>query len=566
MTEQRLGTAAVAVTPPSRVESAETAARGQRFFLCLIVLATLVTLAVRLPRLAERPMHCDEAVQAIKFGELLEANAYRYDPTEYHGPTLAYSTLPVALLSRAHRLVEADETTLRIVPVAFCAALVLLLPLIADGLSRRAVLVSAALTCLSPAMFYYSRYFVMEMLLVWFSFLTIASGWRYSREPRLRWAVLTGIGAGLMFATKETCVIGWFAMVVALLATLGRKARLLLQIPPRHMAAAVLAALAVSVLFFTSFFAHWQGFLDAFRTYLFYFDRSGGQGHQKPWFYYLKLLAWNREGGMVWSEALILGLAVCGTIAAFATRTTAANCRRRREEAHAVPIAASSPPHVGAYENPYETGTPAFVVFLTCYTVVMTAVYCLIPYKTPWIALNFLHGAILLAGFGAIALVRGLSRWRMGWLAALVLVAGCYNLGVQCWRGSFRFAADERNPYAYVPTSSDLMRLVKNIRGVAAQQPAASDVMIKVMSPEYWPLPWYLRDFTSIGYWSEIPDDPEAPIIITTPELVEKLAPRLKARYAQEMAGLRPGFILVAFYRQDLWEAMLSQRTLSAKR
>ena len=68
---------------------------------------------------------------------------------------------------------------------------------------------------LSPAMVYYSRYYVQEMLLVFFTFSTIACAWRYAVKPRALWAVLTGLSVGLMHATKETCVIHLAAMFLA---------------------------------------------------------------------------------------------------------------------------------------------------------------------------------------------------------------------------------------------------------------------------------------------------------------------------------------------------------------
>ncbi|MHC4329093.1 MAG: hypothetical protein ACYSWW_13350 [Planctomycetota bacterium] len=52
----------------------------------LILAATVVALALRLPRLRQRPMHGDEAVHADKFRLLLEEGLYTYDPNEYHGP------------------------------------------------------------------------------------------------------------------------------------------------------------------------------------------------------------------------------------------------------------------------------------------------------------------------------------------------------------------------------------------------------------------------------------------------------------------------------------------------
>ena len=44
--------------------------------------------ALRLPQLGLKPMHTDEAVQADILMEARESGRYRYDPTEYHGPTL----------------------------------------------------------------------------------------------------------------------------------------------------------------------------------------------------------------------------------------------------------------------------------------------------------------------------------------------------------------------------------------------------------------------------------------------------------------------------------------------
>ncbi len=39
-------------------------------------------------------MHNDEGVNAMKFRALYVNNNYKYDPNEFHGPTLPYLTLP----------------------------------------------------------------------------------------------------------------------------------------------------------------------------------------------------------------------------------------------------------------------------------------------------------------------------------------------------------------------------------------------------------------------------------------------------------------------------------------
>ena len=47
----------------------------------VVALALAAGLWLRLARLDARPMHHDEANQAVKFGALLETGEYRYDAT-----------------------------------------------------------------------------------------------------------------------------------------------------------------------------------------------------------------------------------------------------------------------------------------------------------------------------------------------------------------------------------------------------------------------------------------------------------------------------------------------------
>jgi predicted membrane-bound mannosyltransferase len=66
-----------------------------------LLLAVAGALALRVPRLATRPLHNDEAVNAVKVSELWQHGRYVYDPDEYHGPALHYATLPFLWLSGA---------------------------------------------------------------------------------------------------------------------------------------------------------------------------------------------------------------------------------------------------------------------------------------------------------------------------------------------------------------------------------------------------------------------------------------------------------------------------------
>src|SRR5438876_9820794 len=145
-----------------------------------VLLAIAGALALRVPKLDTRPLHNDDAVNAVKVSELWQQGRYAYDPDEHHGPTLHYATLPFLWLSGARNSDDLDDATLRLAPVVFGVGLILLLPLLANGLGCQAVVWAAMFTAISPAMVFYSRYLIDEMPLAFFTALTLGAGWRYA--------------------------------------------------------------------------------------------------------------------------------------------------------------------------------------------------------------------------------------------------------------------------------------------------------------------------------------------------------------------------------------------------
>ena len=123
-------------------------------FAVLIAAVAVAAFFFRLPGLGQRPMHTDEAVQAVKSGDLLEGRGWRYDPREYHGPTLPYISLPFLWIAAGTDFAATSEQTFRVIPVLFGVGLVLLTCLAADGTGTRAAVVAAALCAVSPAMVY----------------------------------------------------------------------------------------------------------------------------------------------------------------------------------------------------------------------------------------------------------------------------------------------------------------------------------------------------------------------------------------------------------------------------
>ena len=514
--------------------------------LVLILAATIAGIALRLPQLKQRPMHGDEAVHAFKFGELLEKGSYRYDPNEYHGPTLNYLTMIAAWASHTQKFADLSETTLRIVPVFFGVLLVLLLLLMADGLGRASAVCAAVLTAISPAMVFYSRYYIQEMLLVCFTFGIIACGYRYTQSKSIKWALLAGIFLGLMHATKETCIIAFGSMLLALLLTLlirGRQNGSVLNtakaVKPAHLIAGLVAAAVVSGLFHSSFLSNPNGIWDSFRTYTTYFSRAGqNQLHIHPWYYYLKMLLYSRYGtGPIWSEALIVLLAVVGFIAAMrGKRLTGVNFHLLR--------------------------------FIAFYTLIMTVLYSVIPYKTPWCLLGFLHGMILLAAVGAVAVLKAVPKVLPRLIIASLLLAASIHLTWQAYLANYKYYADPANPYVYAHPTTDVFTITERVEEMAEVHPAGYKMQIQVICPEgdYWPLPWYLRSFTNVWWWNKIDKNVmPAPVIIASASVEPKLPaffdlppPGKKNLYIplfDTYIELRPQVELRGYVTKDLWDS-----------
>ena len=517
----------------------------------LILAATIAAVALRLPCAARRPMHGDEAVHADKFADLLERGEYVYNPQEYHGPTLNYFTLVPAWLGSVKTYAEATEFTVRVVPMFFGVLLVVLVLLLLDGLGRWACVCAAVLTAISPAMVFYSRYYIQEMLLVCFTFGAICFGYRFTQRKTIIWAILTGVCLGLMHATKETCIIAFGAMLAALWLVVFMRQREgrgcfgddIRRVKASHLLAMIAAGAIVSMLFYSSFFKNPGGILDSFRTYATYFDRAGNNRiHEHPWYYYLKMLIYSRYGkGPVWSEGLIVLLAVVGG---------AAVLRRKGLPAANIDLL-------------------RFIVF---YTLGMVVLYSVIRYKTPWCMLGFLHGMILLAGVGMAVLVRLAPNVLPRLIVMCLLLEGSVHLLWQAYASNYIYDSDSRNPYVYAHPTVEVFDIVRCVGEYVEVDKDGRDMPIEVICPgdDYWPLPWYFRSYSNVRWANKVSKETNlAPLILASPSVEADLAEKLydeSIPFEQRQmyvylfdkpyyVWLRPQVELLGFVRKDLWEA-----------
>jgi uncharacterized protein (TIGR03663 family) len=506
-----------------------------------LLAAGIVLLAglLRVPRLAERPMHADEAILADKLGTLLEDGVYNYDPSGYHGPALPYTTLLSARFAGANSLAELDESVLRSVSVAAGIALVLLPLLLVPGLGWPAAVSASALVAVSPSLAFYSRYYIPEALFAAASFGVIVCANRYSRRPAAAWMIGAGALAGLAYASKETWIVVFASLLAALLAATP-PALLKRSLRPRHVLLGVGAFLLVGGLLYSSFLANPSGIPDSFASLLKTYAPKAlhDEFHTYPWhFYWQRWLFFREAPGPLWSEAAVFVLAIIGGVSTMLGRVP---------ENVSLPLAR----------------------FLAWYALLVSACYTVIPYKTPWSFLGPIHAMVLVAGIGAYTLISRQPRGLRRALLALALAAFSVNLAVQAFLLNYRYSSDPRNPWVYAHTTTDVYRVRKALDALARAHPAGRGVPVQVVSSgNVWPLPWYLRQFENVEWWTGVsPEFTPAPVILATPEMEEPLSRRIYDRQPpgqkelylplfDSQLELRPGVELRGYLAKRLWDA-----------
>ena len=483
----------------------------------------LIALGLRLQHLESRPIHADEATGARILAQRLEGNGYSFDPTHYHGPILSLSTTLIANCRNEGNWSELSPLTLRLGP-ALAGLLVVLTPLLwIPQFGARSALAAGALLATSPLLVYYNRMHIHESWLMLFGMLSLTAIYRLARKPGWGTACWAGLCIGLMFATKETFVISILSWALAVAVYLFNR-RMdwtahgpLPQIRTYSSAALLLIiwTIVTAAYFYSEGFRNWQGFADALRTYFVYETTAG---HEKPLFYYLHFLLWPKnELGMWWTEVIVALLALEACLHSIFKRTN--------------------------------VGT---ISFLTVATLGHFVIYSLIGYKTPWLMLLPWAHCCLLAGsvFSAFDKLRPVLRLAL----TLLLIGGITFQTQQSLRANGRIANDARNPYAYVPTSRDPQKLATWLQQLQTLDHRANVDPIAVIGKDYWPLPWYLRTFESVGYWPQVPATlSNYPIVLAMPASVDECDDQLHASHTKLPRTLRANVTITLYISNELW-------------
>lgn len=500
---------------------------------------------LRLFKLSLVPLHHDEGVNGNFLVTLVREGKYFYDPQNYHGPTIYYFSAIIPWTVRFFGGKAAADNyglttfNIRLVTVVFGIATIGLALMLRKRLGSIGALSAAGLIAISPGAVYLSRYFIHESLYVFFTFGIVVAALKFYDTGRALYFILGSISAALMVATKETWIINGPVLLIALLSTIvyfwlrerldqsrssdelsmGERWRMTIDRlgGPIQLTTILLVAFSVfilvNVVFYSSFFTNYpKGVSDALKTLNLWRQRT--HEHEHPWYQYIYWL--------LLEEGALMLLAGLGAIIA----VWRANNR--------------------------------LALFVSLWSFGLLAAYSLVGYKTPWISLNFIVPLAVTSGYTLEVAYQKLREFQLplAYAAiALLLVGYC---GYQMYQLNFVHYDDDQLPYVYAHTKREMLTMVNQIERIAQKNGTGTDTGIAIVSPDYWPLPWYFRDYKKVGYYTQIVPTNE-PIIVGSMAQEDALKATYGDRYDLVSSGedegaypLRPGVDLLLYVRRDV--------------
>jgi uncharacterized protein (TIGR03663 family) len=147
------------------------------FWLIGCTAITAIAAFLRFFWLELKPLHHDEGVNGYFLITLFRDGVYKYDPANYHGPDLYYLALAAA------KMFGLNTVSVRGSVALFGVLTIVLAFFLRKYIGSVGSLAAALFLALSPGMVYISRYFIHEILFVFFSF-GIVVGVLYFIESR----------------------------------------------------------------------------------------------------------------------------------------------------------------------------------------------------------------------------------------------------------------------------------------------------------------------------------------------------------------------------------------------
>jgi uncharacterized protein (TIGR03663 family) len=507
---------------------------------------------------------------------------------------------------------------IRLITVLFGIGTIWLALLLRKRIGTMGALCSAALIAISPGAVYLSRYFIHESLFVFFTLGIVVAGLRYYDSGRSVFLILASASAALMVATKETWIINGPVLLIALITTavyfrlrdkldrrrhqdetsIGEWLRATIDrlggpIPLLTIALVAFAVfILVAVFFYSSFFTNYpKGVADAFKTLNLWRKRT--HEHEHPWYQYAYWLI-QEEGALmllgaagaliaIWRAdnrlAVFLSFWCWGLLTAYSfagvsishlfsdpTYKTPWICLN-----FIVPLALVSGYGLDQLYRRHEQ--PWFPLLLIGGAIAMLAFNHIVSPSfndtghvvgMHWdfdYSRNgtYIVGIILLAAYAGYVLY---SRSDTQGPSPHFYVAAAIAVGLasyQLYQLNFIHYDDDVLPYVYAHTKRQMLVMLDEIDRIGQKNGTGTDTGVAIVSPDYWPLPWYFRNFKKVGYYSQIVPTNE-PVIIGSMAEEEQLKTNYSDRYDRLNSGLnedgsyplRPGVDLLLYVRRDV--------------
>jgi uncharacterized protein (TIGR03663 family) len=267
-----------------------------------------------------------------------------------------------------------------------------------------------------------------------------------------------------------------------------------------NLVLAVIVFVALYVLFYTSFFTNNKGFSDSLQTFAIW-AKTGNEAHVHPPTTYL-----------VWLFKQESPLLFIGAVGAAITVLRPKN---------------------------------SFALFCALWSFGLIAAYSLISYKTPWLALNFIVPLAMIAGYAIQAIYEMVNNLTgtalVSWsLPGMILIVALGVAGNQTFDLNFVNYDNDKEYYVYVyaHTTRSTIALVNEVERIAKEN-SGNSTGITIVSPDYWPLPWYFRNFTRVGYYGRMAVASE-PLIIANANQKDEVDANY-GQFYEQVTGPQPG-------------------------
>jgi uncharacterized protein (TIGR03663 family) len=477
--------------------------------------AILVLSAVlRFFLLGIKPPHFDEGINGWFVDQMVKNGFYQYDPTNYHGPLHFY------ILFLSQTLFGRNLWALR-TPVVLASIGCVWLALRYDRVLPKGVARLAALAmAISPGFIFYGRYSIHEVWLVLFSMMFMLGILGLWRHGTVNYLWLTGIGIAGMVLTKETYIIHIGCAIIALpMAYFSNVFSPMENAEPaaqewRWLDLIVVSCVAVAaiVFFYSGTFFHWSGVKGLYQTYHAWFQTGkNGNGHEKPFYYWLMLIA-------RYEWPVCAGLLLCSLCLLF-----------RSISLRYLAI----------------TGVGIFIA------------YSIVHYKTPWCVISIIWPFLFV--FGAWLIIMPAKRLFLPSVIAAMLLAvslmsaiilnyfRCSTFTDLHWESEKSLISNLKNffadePYVYVQTYNDIYKLTIPVLDLAHRNPIAYQMTGHIIRTSPYPLPWILGDFPNVGYYEHenSPSTVDGDFLLVQEDRIAEVESKLHDSYYTEPLTIRP--------------------------